>query len=1437
MADQRDLFVYLLDQIQLHNEDIRAHLSDVEVDHVDILVNSKRWVFYFNRPERIYPDAYEIFQKQIVNAFKDIAEIEVWWQFDQLELDEADIENYFAAVVRRLSDEKPFVKACMENAQFHYEVGKVSIGLSSPQSVEMVQGKYHEILQMRLKQMGIENLSLEYYVDEALRSLEESTINERKSQEDEASLLEALRQQEERQEQQARAEMEQASDVEPIGKDIPPTSPTPMKELEDNQFKQVIEGYVFSKEVKELRGGNLLMILGVTDYTSSVTVKLISGRRIKATSFDLYNKGDWVRMEGDMVPDNYTSELYFRPRSMRNIAPKYVRYDKAPEGERRVELHAHTQMSQLDATNSAADIIKQAAAWGHPAVAITDHAGVQAFPEAFNMSKQLGIKVIYGCEIYLVNDGEPVAYNEAAIPLKDATYVVFDVETTGLSNVYDDIIELAGVKMKEGEVIDRFERFVHIDRPLSSFITELTSITDDMLKDAPDLKSVMTDFKAFCEGCILVAHNASFDMGFINKGYQKVGLEPTDAPVIDTLELSRTVNPEFKTHGLGVLAKRYNITLEQHHRAIYDSETTGYILFKMLAQAKEMYGMVEHQDLNQQMGQNDSYQQGRPMHATLLVQTQIGLKNLFKIVSEANVNYFYRTPRVPRSLLKKYREGLLVGTACAEGEVFTAMMQKGYDEARDLVDFYDYIELQPKAIYQTLIADEVIRDEATLEEIMRDMVRLGEETGKTVVATGDVHYIDPKDQIYREVLLRSMKANANRKLNLAPAHFRTTDEMLAEFAFLGEQEAYTLVVENSLKIADSIEEIEVIKKDLYTPIIEGAEEEIKAMTYGKAHEMYGNPLPTLIEERLEKELTSIISNGFAVIYLISQKLVLKSNEDGYLVGSRGSVGSSLVATLTGITEVNPLAPHYYCQKCHHNEFFTEGEYGSGYDLPDKACPECGELMQKDGQDIPFETFLGFYGDKVPDIDLNFSGDYQARAHAYTKELFGEDYVYRAGTIGTVAQKTALGYVRGYEEHTGEMLPQAERERLAYGIEGAKRTTGQHPGGIIVIPDNMEVYDFTPIQYPADDNNAEWKTTHFDFHSIDNNVLKLDILGHDDPTMIRMLFDLTGVDPQKIPAVEEKVMQIFQGTEVLGVTPEQIYSETGTLGVPEFGTNFVRGMVAETKPSNFAELLKISGLSHGTDVWLGNAQDLIRNNVIEFSEVIGCRDDIMVNLIHYGLEDGLAFKIMESVRKGKGIPDDWQAEMRAHNVPEWYIESCLKIKYMFPKAHAAAYVLNALRIAYFKVYYPIQYYAAYFSIRAKDFDLTAFYQGKEMVKRRIREINDKGFTATNKETTLLTELEIANEMLERGYRFQMVNLEKSDARNFVIDGDSLIPPFRAIPGLGANVADQIVKAREEASFLSKEDLQKRGKVSKTIMEYMDLNGVLEGLPEEDQLSLF
>src|SRR5690625_103003 len=849
---------------------------------------------------------------------------------------------------------------------------------------------------------------------------------------------------------------------------------------------------------------------------------------------------------------------------------------------------------------------------------------------------------------------------------------------------------------------------------------------------------------------------------------------------------------------------------------------------------KEIFQIDE---LNDHLDENDSYKRSRPFHCTILVQNETGLKNLYKLISQSLTDYFYRVPRIPRSLLTKLRDGLLIGSACDEREIFDALLSKSVDEVEELAHFYDFLEVHPPEIYAPLIEREVVQTEAQILDIIRNVVTLGERTSIPVVATGNVHYVEEHEKQYREILIASQKGNPLNRVTLPNTPFRTTNEMLEAFTFLGEEKATDIVIHHSTEIARQIENVSPIKSDLYTPNIAGADEEVRELTYTKAREIYGAELPEIVEARIQKELDSIIGHGFAVIYLISHKLVKKSLNDGYLVGSRGSVGSSLVATMMEITEVNPLPPHYVCTNCHINEFFTDGTYASGFDLPDKNCPNCAKPLLKDGQDIPFETFLGFKGDKVPDIDLNFSGEYQPRAHHYTRELFGEEKVFRAGTIGTSATKTAYGYVKGYATDKQLHLKAAEIDRLVNGCTGVKRTTGQHPGGIIVVPNDKEIFDFTPIQFPADDRKSEWKTTHFDFHSIENNLLKLDILGHDDPTVIRMLQDLSGKDPVSITIDDEEVKKIFSSTESLQVAPEQINCKIGTLGVPEFGTPFVRQMLEETKPKTFAELVIISGLSHGTDVWLGNAQELINDGICELPDVIGCRDDIMVYLMHQGLEASLAFNIMESVRRGRGLQEEWITEMKKHGVPNWYIESCEKIKYMFPKAHAAAYVLMAVRIAYFKVHYPIYFYAAYFSVRAKDFDLQTMVKGSNALREQIKEITAKGNDASPKEKSLLNVLHIALEMCERGFSFQKVDLYRSDAARFKVDGNSLIPPFNAVDGLGTNAAYNVVEARDQGEFLSKEDLQKRSKISKTVIEYLDQLGCLEGLPEKNQLSLF
>lgn len=1429
-------FQLLLQQLQLTEDAIMPYFTNAQIEKLVIEKKARKWHFHFLF-EKILPfKVFQALRDQLEKTFAHIAQTSFSIRVLDSSYTEQLIADYWQTCMQEIDGISPPLLKLLNEQIPTLQGQKLLINVRNEMESMSIKKKYTGLISQVFEGYGFPKLMFDTEISTETSNQQYEEFLKAKQKEDAERGMQALIEMQKKEEKET---VESAEESGPLTIGLTIRDDVEFKRLEeivDEERRIAIEGYVFSAETKELRSGRTLLTFKITDYTSSIMVKMFSRDKEDAALFERVKKGMWLKVRGSIQNDTFVRDLVMIGNDINEVTPP-SRKDTAPEGEKRVELHLHTPMSQMDAVTSVSTLISQAKKWGHKAIAVTDHAVAQSFPEAFGAGKKNDIKIIYGVEANLVDDGVPIAYNSAHRKLEEDTFVVFDVETTGLSAVYDTIIELAAVKVKNGEIIDRFESFANPHHPLSATIINLTGITDDLLVNAPEVEAVLKRFHTWVGDAVLVAHNASFDIGFLNVGYKNIGLPKVSNPVIDTLELGRFLYPEMKNHRLNTLAKKLNVELTQHHRAIYDAEATGYILIKMLKDANEK-GIEFHDQLNDNMGQGNAYQRARPFHCILLAQNDIGLKNLFKLVSISHINYFYRVPRIPRSILQKYREGLIIGSACDKGEVFEGMMQKSPDEVEKLAEFYDYLEVHPKEVYQPLLEMELVKDEKSLEEIIANIVKLGEKLNIPVVATGNVHYLNPNDKIYRKILINSQGgANPLNRHELPDVHFRTTNEMLDAFAFLGKEKAKEIVVDNTNKIADMIDHIKPIKDDLYTPKIEGAEDEMRNLSYTMARKIYGDPLPEIVEARLEKELASIIGNGFAVIYLISHKLVKKSLDDGYLVGSRGSVGSSFVATMTEITEVNPLPPHYVCPQCKHSEFFNDGSVGSGFDLPNKDCPKCGAQYKKDGHDIPFETFLGFKGDKVPDIDLNFSGEYQARAHDYTKVLFGEDNVYRAGTIGTVADKTAFGYVKAYQNDHNLQFRGAEVERLAAGCTGVKRTTGQHPGGIIVIPDYMDVYDFSPIQFPADDRTSEWRTTHFDFHSIHDNVLKLDILGHDDPTVIRMLQDLSGIDPKSIPVDDPEVMKIFTSPEPLGVTEEQINCKTGTLGIPEFGTRFVRQMLEDTKPTTFSELLQISGLSHGTDVWLGNAQELIQNNICTLKEVIGCRDDIMVYLIYQGLESSFAFKIMESVRKGKGLTDEMEEEMRKNNVPEWYIDSCKKIKYMFPKAHAAAYVLMAVRIAYFKVHHPLWYYAAYFTVRAEDFDIEAMVKGAAAIRAKIDEINDKGLDASTKEKNLLTVLELALEMTERGFTFKKVDLYRSSATEFIIDGNSLIPPFNAIPGLGTNAAYNIVKAREEGEFLSKEDLQQRGKVSKTILEYLDSQGCLESLPDQNQLSLF
>lgn len=1442
--NRHELFTKLLEQIHFPEKDAAA-FQNAAIQSVVVHKNSRVWEFHLLFRQALPFNLFQEFTATLERGFKDIAGVKVKISSPMTDLDQQLIADYWEYIVNTTAHDSAMLQqACLQTSP-EVKDGRVTLVVENEIVKNMLVQKLLDKIEHRYQELGFPQFRIHPFVDQSASQEKIKELKAKHEADDAALAAKAMAQIKKNNAARAKAKQKQSAAPAPadgpaqLGRAISDKENViQMKDIQGEERSVVVEGYVFNAEVRELRSGRQLLTFEITDYTSSFAVKKFSRNTEDEAQFANIKPGIWLKVRGPVQEDTWMHDLVINAYDINQIQHT-SRKDKAPADDKRIELHAHTEMSQMDATNSITELAQRAHEWGQPAIAVTDHGNVQAFPEAFKAANKFGIKMLYGLEANVVDDGIPLVYNENHDVLLDNTYVIFDVETTGLSAIYDKVIELSAVKMKDGEVLERFDEFIDPGFPLSEQTTQLTSITDEMVHGSKSEEEVFKMFKDFCDGCIIAGHNVSFDMGFMNTGYRRHKMTEITEPVIDTLPLARFLYPNLRGYRLNTLSKRFKVALEHHHRANYDAEATGHLLYKFLKDAEKRYDIRYVDDLNKHMAENDAYKHARPFHVTILAQTQAGLKNLFKLVSFSNVKYFHRVPRIPRTVLSKYRDGLLLGTACSSGEVFTAMMEKGYSTALQKARYYDFIEVQPKPNYAPLLEQHVIADDAHLEDILKNMVKMGDELKKPVVATGDVHYLDPHDGVYRKILINSQGgANPLNRTHRPDVHFRTTDEMLKEFSFLGDEKAHEIVVDNTHKVADMIDDdIRPVKDRLYTPHMKGAEQEIQDRTWHTAKAWYGDPLPKLVRDRVRLELNSIVKNGFSVIYLIAQRLVAKSNKDGYLVGSRGSVGSSVVATLSGITEVNPLPPHYRCPKCQYTHFYTKGEYSSGFDLPERHCPKCGTLLVKDGHDIPFQTFLGFKGNKVPDIDLNFSGDYQPIAHNYMKVLFGEKNVFRAGTIGTVADKTAYGYVKAYERDNDVQFRGAEEDRLAKGATGVKRTTGQHPAGIIIVPDDMDIYDFTPVQYPADDQSAAWETTHFDFHSIHDNILKMDILGHDDPTMIRALQDLSGINPRTIPMNDPGVMSLFSSPKQLGVTEEQIQSKTGTLGLPEFGTRFVRGMLNDTHPKNYSQLLQISGLSHGTGVWLDNAQELIKEGTATIANVIGCRDNIMTDLIHYGLDSETSFQVMESVRHGRGIPDEWQEKMRKANVPQWYMDSCLKIKYMFPRAHAAAYVLMALRIAYFKVYFPLVYYCAFFSVRADDFDVVAMAHGKDAVKHRMAEINEQGNDASAKDKSLLTILELANEMLERGFKFKMVDLNKSDASNWLIDGDSLIAPFRAVPGLGLNVAKQIVAAREEKPFLSKEDLAERGKVSKTLIDFLTENHVLDDLPDENQLSLF
>ena len=1236
----------------------------------------------------------------------------------------------------------------------------------------------------------------------------------------------------------------------------------PIEEIIGEMGEVVIRGKIIAMDQREIRNERTILIFDVTDFTDTMTIKIFTLNEQLAEIKEGIKPGAFVKIKGLTMVDKFDGELTVGSIVGVKKISDFTSSRVDTSVRKRVELHCHTKMSDMDGVSEAKDLVKRAYQWGHPAIAITDHGVVQSFPDANhllddlwkaekNRRKEAGdenpdrndfFKVIYGCEAYLVDDLKEIVTGDKGQPLRDS-YVVFDIETTGFSPVKNRIIEIGAVKVADGKIVDKFSAFVNPETPIPFRIEQLTGISDEMVMDAPKIEEVLPEFLKFCEGTIFVAHNASFDMSFIleNAARQNIPMDPT---YVDTVGIARVLLPHQAKHTLDAVAKTLGVSLENHHRAVDDAGATAEIFVKFIPML-EQRNCRTLSDVNH-LGDSspDIVKRLFPYHAILLAKNDVGRVNLYRLVSESHLTYFHKTPRIPKSLLMKHREGLILGSACEAGELYRALLDEKSDaEIARIVNFYDYLEIQPTGNNLFMIHSEKMENINSVEDIQnmnRRIVKLGEQFNKPVVATCDVHFLDPADEVYRRIIMAGKGfKDADEQ---APLYLRTTEEMLEEFQYLGSGKAEEVVITNTNLIADQIETISPVRPDKCPPVIPDSDKTLTEICYRKAHELYGEELPKIVVDRLEKELHSIISNGFAVMYIIAQKLVWKSVEDGYLVGSRGSVGSSLVAFMAGITEVNSLSAHYRCPKCHYYDFDSPEvkafSGNAGCDMPDKACPVCGEPLVKDGFDIPFETFLGFKGDKEPDIDLNFSGEYQSKAHKYTEVIFGAGQTFRAGTIGTLADKTAFGYVKNYFEERGSKKRNCEINRIVQGCTGVRRSTGQHPGGIVVLPVGEDINSFTPVQHPANDMTTDTVTTHFDYHSIDHNLLKLDILGHDDPTMIRMLEDLTGIDATKIPLDDPQVMSLFQNTSALGITPDQIDGcPLGSLGIPEFGTEFVIQMLLDTKPKCFSDLIRISGLGHGTDVWLGNAQTLIQEGKATISNAICCRDDIMIYLINQGMDPSLSFTTMESVRKGKGLKPEMEAAMTEAGVPDWYIWSCKKIKYMFPKAHAAAYVMMAWRIAYCKVNYPLAYYAAFFSIRASAFSYEIMCQGRQHLEAVMADYKKRSDSLSQKEQASLKDMKVVQEMYARGFEFEPIDLFKAHSRNFQVMDGKIMPSLNSIDGLGEKAADSIVEAAKNGAFLSKDDFRERSKASKTIVELLDSLGILGDLPESNQISLF
>ena len=1497
-----DKLKLLLDQIKIKDQE---HFEGGKLEKIVCNKAKDKYVFCLELPKPLPLQEYKELNKKLKERFQNVKSVKTKIKTNKLEIEK--LKEYYKHYMENYSKEAPLLKMFL-NVQINLDEENLLISLTN-KAEEMKFNSIKETLEKDLNNSGF-NVNIITKIDEEkAQELMEEIEKEKK-------IIPAIK------------EKKESPFI--MGKEITDEK-TPINLIQYEMDNVTVEAKIFGIDLFESSKSNFKIItLKITDSTDSIYCKIFTKDE---EEFNQYKKalkeGKYYIIRGYTKNDKYSNELVLNARDI-NISEKKDEERKDTAERKRVELHAHTKMSQMDGVADEEKLVKTAMNFGHKAIAITDHNGCQAFPHVFNLVTKYNkgkeekdkFKALYGTELTLIDDSVDIVLRPKETKLLDTTYVVFDLETTGFNaGGADSIIEIGAVKINNGEIIDRFDELINPGRKLPQKIIELTNITDEMLEGKDNEENTVKKFKEWVGDLPMVAHNAKFDVSFIVMAHNKYNLGEFTNTVIDTLELSRALDTGYSRHSLSALVKRYDVPWDEtaHHRGDYDAEGTALVFHKMLKKLVSR-NFETIKDLDKLVSKDEIHKYGTSYHVNIIAKNKKGLKNLFKIISLANTKYLYKTPRILRSEIDKHREGLLIGSGCYESEIFRLARSKTDEELSNLINFYDYIEVQPPEVYDHLLQLGDFANKAELLEHIKKIIRVTKESGKLIVATGDVHQINPEDKVYREIIVNQKVPGggrhplAKKDIKQIPSQYlKTTDEMLESFSFLPKELAEEIVIDNPNKIADQVDIIEVIIDTggiPFAPKIPNCTETTTDMVYEKAEGIYGCPLPYNIEERLASELygdepfntiknitpkenlneeeyqakihkklnevmksykegvinlfkeenpniteeeiknkmTGIIGANFDVIYLIAQKLVKKSNDDGYLVGSRGSVGSSLVATMMGITEVNALPPHYVCPNCKHSIFELNGkslgaDYGSGYDLPDMNCPKCGSKMNKEGQDMPFATFLGFHADKVPDIDLNFSDLNQAAAHEYTKVLFGVDNVYRAGTIGTVAEKTAFGYVKGYCEDKGISMRTAEVERLAKGCTGVKRTTGQHPGGIVVIPGYMDVFDFTPFQYPADDVTSAWRTTHFDYHAIDQDVLKLDILGHSGPTKLRLIQNITGDDVTKVPLDDKETMGIFLSPKPLGVTKEQIMNDTGTLGIPEFGTPFTLQMVKETKPKSFAELVKISGLSHGTDVWNGNAKELIDKGIVPFSEVIGCRDDIMVYLMYHGVEPIKAFKIMEFVRKGKASkePEQWAEYvevLKQADIEPWFIESCRKIKYMFPKAHAVAYVINAFRLAYYKVHKPAVYYAAQFSAEYDDFDIESMIKGYESVKQRIIEINEKGFDATNKESSILECLKVALEALARNIKFKPIDLYKSHYHDFVIDDDgNLIPPFRAIDGLGEVVAKNIVEEREKREFISIEDLQKRAKLSSTLIEKLRSMGILDGMDESSQLTLF